>query len=295
MTQPAPNTSDFTCTNPACGVTLRAGTRFCATCGTAAGPAAPPQPPQPPFPSRGVGGIGGLGGGYATGVVADRSIDVQMAPEWAYNHATQALQSLNAEVSGAAPGPIMAVIPYKSLGKPVRFNCQINIQPAGPVTTRFSYGVKVDWGSTMLIMGILGAFGLFNVMFLTGVVGPLAPLASIAALGWAAYDYAVAVPNKLAGQLQKRLALAPSQPGAVQEPAPSNVTPISPVFTQAPVSQPVAPQVVTPQPVAPAPAAPSPEPEDIVARIEKLAALRDKGLLSEAEFDKRRTELLDRL
>lgn len=292
MTQPAPNTSDFTCTNPACGVSLRAGTRFCATCGTAtgvadtSGPAAPPQPPQPPFPPRGSGGLGGMSGGYAAGVVTDRSIDVQMAAEWAYNHATQALQSLNAEVNGAAPGPITAIIPYKSLGNPVRFNCQINIQPAGPASTRLSYGIKVDWGSTMLIMGILVAFGLFNVMFLTGVVGPLAPLASVVSIGWAAYDFAVAVPNKLAAQLQKRLAQAPSQPASA--PAPSNVTPISPTFT--PMQQPAAPQ-----PAAPAPAPAAPEPDDIVARIEKLATLRDKGLLSEAEFDKRRAELLDRL
>lgn len=295
MNQINPDTTPQSlCSNPACGAANRAGTRFCASCGTAlsaaqaATPAQPAYipPPQPPrFNSS-----SGL-----QPLATDKAADVQMAPEWAFHHVVQALQAMQGQIdSQTPPHGLTATLNKKSIGNPICFRCQVSVKPTGPTSSRIVYGIKVDWNSTFLMLGILVAAGAFNILFLTMSIGPLAPLLSVVAIGWAAYDYAIGMPNRLAADLQKRL-LTPATPAAlppVQQPAPqaapSNVTPLptaaAPSFT---------PQVFTPAPD-PVPAQPS-DSDDIVARIEKLAALKDKGLISEAEFDKRRAELLDRL
>ncbi|WP_424931210.1 SHOCT domain-containing protein [Amaricoccus macauensis] len=51
----------------------------------------------------------------------------------------------------------------------------------------------------------------------------------------------------------------------------------------------------SPVPAAPAPQASASSEDDIIAKIEKLAALQQKGILTQAEFDEKKTELLARL
>ncbi|MCI4679887.1 SHOCT domain-containing protein [Rhodoblastus acidophilus] len=75
------------------------------------------------------------------------------------------------------------------------------------------------------------------------------------------------------------------------QPAPAPQAPAAP----APEPEPAA-FAPSPVPPAPAPAAPSTaSDQDIFATIEKLAGLRDKGILSEEEFAKKKAELLSRL
>ena len=284
MTQIAPEmSSDTLCPNPACGAANRAGTRFCASCGTSLGGTSsggaptpqlvPVMPPQPPRFQAQAGMVP---------VATDKSADVQLAPEWAYNHLTQALQGMNAEiVTQSPPAGLSAVLSRKAIGNPIRFRCQAVIQATGPASSRIAYGIKVDWHSTILMLGLLTGIGAFNLMFLTMSVGLWAPLLSAVALGWAVYDYSIAVPNKLAGELHKRLMAGPQVAPAPAPVAPSNITPMPHV----------APPPVAASPVAPAPAAD----DDIIVRLEKLAVLKDKGLISATEFDNRRAELLDRL
>lgn len=226
--------------------------------------------------------------GNVAAVPTDRTLDLPMATHQAYAHLTEALQSMSADITQPHhPTGLLASIPYKSLGTPLRFRCQAVLQPTGPSATRLSYGIKVDWSSTFVVLGILVAVGLINIMFLSMWVGVLAPLCSIGGIGWAVYDYAVGIPNKLAAQVQKKLATAPVQP---VQPAPT------PMPAAAPVAAPVTgPSLVkTPDP-APAPAPASASEDDVIAKIEKLAVLKGKGLISDAEFEQRRTELLDRL
>jgi hypothetical protein len=236
-----------------------------------------PAPPTIPPPRPNFAGNTGA-------VPTDRTLDVPATPHVVYDQLTQALQSMSAEITHPMhPSGLLAVIPYKSLGTPLRFRCQAILQPAG-AGTRMSYGIKVDWSSTFVVLGILAALGLINVMFLSMWVGVLAPLCSIAGIGWAVYDYAVGMPNRLATQLQKKIASAPlTQPAhSTSAPAPTHA---APSLAKAPVPAP-----------APAPAAPAASGEDdVIAKIEKLAALKTRGLISEAEFEQRRTELLDRL
>lgn len=287
-TAPDPASSaapDVLCSNPACGAANRAGTRFCATCGTAIAGAAPSMPPPapiaPPQPPR----FNGMGHGS---IPTDRSVDVAMAAEWAHNHAVQALGAMHAEITASTPpSGLSAVILKKAIGNPLRFRCQISVQPTGPTSSRISFGVKVDWGSTMLMLGLIAAIGVFNLMFLTMSVGLWAPLFSACALGWAVYDYAIAVPNRIAGHLSGLLSGAPAAAPAPSQPQPAPASP-APAAAVTPIR---------PQPaVGATESAPAASDDgDIVTRIEKLSTLKDRGLISEAEFERRRADLLDRL
>ncbi|MCF4165276.1 SHOCT domain-containing protein [Zavarzinia compransoris] len=75
----------------------------------------------------------------------------------------------------------------------------------------------------------------------------------------------------------------------VPPPAPQEV----PVPTATEIPAPDSAGLEVPAPASPAQAAPSAA--DIIATIEKLAALRDKGILSDAEFAAKKAELLSRL
>ncbi|EGF92511.1 hypothetical protein ABI_09480 [Asticcacaulis biprosthecium C19] len=275
--------SDLVCTNPACGARNRAGTRFCASCGTAIGASAAPDqplptpqpsyvpPPQPPRFNPALPGMHGM-----PAITPDRFTDLALPAHEACDRAIAAVQSLGGDVSAQNP-PLgfMAILPRRLLGSTVRFRSNVAVQAAGPSSTRVGIGIKPDWGSTLIFLGIIGGIGLFNVFFLTMSVGLLAPLLSIAGFGWAVYDIAVGIPNKLAGQFEKALT------GGVATPI--RPTP-APAFTPAPVP-----------PAAPAETPASTDEADIIAKIEKLAGLRDKGLIDAAEFERRRTDLLDRL
>jgi hypothetical protein len=236
--------------------------------------------------------------GAAGAVPTDRSLDLATTPDRVYASLTDALQSLGADITNPhQPSGLLAVIPYKSLGTPLRFRCQAIIQPT-PSGSRLAYGIKVDWSSTFVVLGILVAIGVINIMFLSMWVGVLAPLCSIGGIGWAVYDYAVGIPNKLAAQVQKKLASAPSAQPAYSATAP--VQPAQPAPAPMPAAAPVTAPVTgpslvkTPDP-APAPVPASASEDDVIAKIEKLAVLKGKGLISDAEFEQRRTELLDRL
>jgi hypothetical protein len=189
------------------------------------------------------------------------------------------------------PGGVMAVIPYKSLGTPLRFRFHATMQTTGPSSSRIAYGIKVDWSSTFVVLGILVAIGLINIMFLSMWVGVIAPLCSIAGIGWAVYDYAVGIPNRLAAQVEKKLVTTPSPQDTYIAPAPAPA-PVD-ATPQAPSTAPSLVKAPLPAP-APTTLAASSE-DDVIAKIEKLAVLKTKGLISDAEFEQRRTELLDRL
>jgi hypothetical protein len=88
--------------------------------------------------------------------------------------------------------------------------------------------------------------------------------------------------------------LPPNEPNSAATAAPGSPSP----------PQQSAPPVNTPEPPKPTlaapPQAPSPNPaglplRDEAAQLLKLRALRDKGLITEAEYEKKRKEILDRL
>lgn len=88
-------------------------------------------------------------------------------------------------------------------------------------------------------------------------------------------------------------ARSPATPPAAAAPAPAD----SPRHDSAPeprATPPAAPPAPPPAPAPAAEAAPAPA-NDIFTMLERLAALRDKGILSAAEFEAKKTELLSRL
>ncbi|ESQ76898.1 hypothetical protein AEYBE204_18655 [Asticcacaulis sp. YBE204] len=218
-------------------------------------------------------------------MTVDKHADVALPADQAYQRAEAILSEMKADIAAPIPpASLMALIPHKGFGNPIRFRCQVMIQPTGPTSSRVAFGIRTDWNSTFLTLGIMGGICLFNIFFLTAAVGLLAPLFSIAAMGWIVYDYATAIPNRIGKQLGTRLTSGVSAPA----PQPAPIVAMTPA---APPPQPAAPQAPVPVPPAPLPT----EETDIIARIEKLAVLRDKGLLSPEEYESRRTALLDRL
>lgn len=270
----AGQTAETTC--PSCGASNRAGTRFCASCGAGLTAQAPPPPPVPPIaPPHGRFGYGAAGFGQ---MATDTNLDVGLPPDQAFLHAERVLAAMNADIVSATPATsLSAILPHKGFGKPLRFRTQINLQPAGPGRSRVSYGVKIDWNSAFMVMAIVGGLGVFNILFMTAAIGILAPLCSVVAFGWLIFDYQSGIPAKIGRQLGQRLSAAPQQ----SQPQPGPQYTPQPAPTPAPFSRPQGQAGETEA--------------DIIAKIEKLAALHEKGLLSSEEFDKRRGELLDRL
>lgn len=106
---------------------------------------------------------------------------------------------------------------------------------------------------------------------------------------------------------------APAPVTPAPEPATASAPPPAPVFEPTPVVPAAAPMpapslVTPPQPTPPAPAAPAPaaaapaaateavpSADAILSAIERLAGLRDKGILTDEEFSAKKTELLSRL
>lgn len=93
---------------------------------------------------------------------------------------------------------------------------------------------------------------------------------------------------------------AAAEPAAVKEPSSPEPAAAAPApKAEAAVSgapEPSAPaSTPSPAPAASAPQASAPSDDDIIAKIEKLAALQQKGILTQAEFDEKKTELLARL
>lgn len=74
--------------------------------------------------------------------------------------------------------------------------------------------------------------------------------------------------------------------------APTNSTPL-PSATLVPPAK--APDVAAPMQVPPAPPATGASARDEAAQLQKLRELRDKGLITESEYEKKRKEIIDRL
>lgn len=326
MTTPAPlppqsaaPSGEVVCGNAACGASNRAGMRFCASCGTPLNSTAgatptgpqpsapvPPAPPQPPVSGqRSYGPMGGLGGGLggAASMNNAKSLDLALPQEAAFYQVTQAVQNLNGEVQTQTPPPgLSAVFARKSLGSPIRFRAQVLVAASGPNSSRVTYGVSVEWGSTFMMLGIFVAFGLFNIMFLSMSTGLFAPLLSIAAIGLAVYDYAVRLPNKIGEEFRARLSSMPAPPvtptdqryGSPFDPRPTPAQTPAPMPAPAPVPTPVT-EAPMPETAPTPPPAPAVTEADIVRKIEQLSSLKDRGLLTEVEYERRRNELLDRL
>ncbi|MCA8885230.1 MAG: SHOCT domain-containing protein [Hyphomonadaceae bacterium] len=169
---------------------------------------------------------------------------------------------------------------WSTLGFGIKYDGDLQVQPAGPgqVTARFS--LKLQWGSAMGLIISQGVMVIIAAMF-NPYYAAFALFLILGSMGFTAWSLSSSVPEKTLGEFIKNL-----QSGG-----------------QAPAFQPAPQPSFTPQP-APAPApAPTPAPAPagdgnaaaIMEQIKQLGSLRDAGVLTPDEFESKKAELLKRI
>ena len=210
----------------------------------------------------------------------------------AYN---QALNALNVSANGitnqvtwqqpphAAKFETVCKSFWSTAGFGIKYDGELQVQPAGPGQVTARYTLKVQWGSAMgliITQGLCAAiaatnpylFG-FALFFILGI------------MGYTAWNIASNLPEKALQQFMRAL-----QGGAA--PTANAFTPQQQTQAQPATQQHVAPQPVAP---APAPAAPTNDSAVIMEQIKQLGALKDAGILTADEFETKKAELLKRL
>jgi hypothetical protein len=267
---------------PSCGAGNAQAAKFCGSCGATinggaqAGPGSPPQPPPyPPNNSRfNVGGMGVIGG------PADIQSIAPMDPLQAFAHVEQTLMACGGRAMMQNPPSSMHIeIPYKDLwltgGMPVRFRGLMTFTPQGPKQTLLQSKLAIDWGSAALVpilVLVTAAFAgfmnpLFFMMYL--IFGAMCAGASAWMLATSGQTKAAA---KFVG------ALSGVQPNLA---APKFEMPKMPGGGQQDWASPQQKQ-----------AAADPAPME---QLERLAKLRDAGVVTAEEFEAKKAELLKRL
>jgi Short C-terminal domain len=298
---------------PSCTAPNAPTAKFCGSCGAAmapgAGPTPPPLPPTPPPmppmppPSRfGMGGMGSMpGAGFDAQSIAP------MAQRETFDHIVRSLPNVDAQALGQQPpSSIMVEVAAKKMGMNSRYRGMITLQAQGAQQTVVQVKLGVDWGST--IPSFLLIAGFFVVMWATssmsiytiGMAG-FYPIFGILALAATAWQYSSLYPKQVANTLLTRLS------GGGAAPAPNaggfkmpnigggglggfkmpNLGGGASPFGQSPQQPPMA------APAAPPPAAAA-EPSAIEA-LERLAKLRDSGIVTAEEFEAKKAEILKRL
>lgn len=298
---------------PACGAANTQTAKFCGSCGAAmagagggaplppaAPPMPPPMPPQPPINSRfGMGGAG-MGGAFQAQSIAP------MDQRATFNHILNALPGANAQAIGQQPpSVIMVEVADKKLGMTQRYRGTITLAPQGAQQTIVQARLSVDWGSTIGMFAVIAVIGVISAMMsasnlYTMHLAGFNILIMIIALALTAWQLSSDFPRKVANTLLLRLAggaaPAPAQTGGFQMPKVGDLKMpgmggANP-FAQQPAQQPAQPPMeqYTPPPAAPPAAEPSP-----IEQLERLAKLRDSGIVTAEEFEAKKAEILKRL
>ncbi|MCR9279368.1 MAG: SHOCT domain-containing protein [Pseudomonadaceae bacterium] len=269
--------TDTTC--PKCQSSNPVGAKFCSSCRNplkaAPGPGPTPPPPPPPRP-----GPGGMLGGL-NGKTANKQFSGD--PDTIYAHLANEIHSTEgAEVQQQVPPQqISAKMPFKSLGttigQVIKVDTIIAVTPVSPGQCQVSITSKTDASTT----GSVWAYSLaiwFLIVFLWGFA-PFMIIVALAACGFGWWTLQSSPGEKISKGLFDMLA----KNAGVAAPTP-NATP-SPSPQQAPPAQ---PQAAPP----PSPAASE---DEIFDRIRKLAELKEAGAITEADFEAKKADLLERL
>lgn len=233
-----------------------------------------------------------------------------------FDHIVRSLPNASAQALGQQPpSSIMIEVAAKKLGMNSRYRGMVTLQPQGPQATVVQVKLGVDWGSTIpSFLLIAGCFLIMWMMSSTNIytigLAPFYPLFGILALAGTAWQYSSQFPKQVANTLLTRLSggaapasnanagggfkmpnLGGGSVGGFKMPGGDNTVggfkmPNAGGFAQPP-QQPVQP----PPPVTPQAAAePSP-----IEQLERLAKLRDAGVVTAEEFEAKKAEILKRL
>jgi len=208
----------------------------------------------------------------------------------AYAQATRAIGATSGEIVWQNPPQAAKfLLSRKNIwttgGVALKYDGDLTVQQLAPgqVTARFA--LKLQWNSAipLFVLQVLAVIvaAMINPYFMYFAL--ILIIVSIAATAWNASS---GVPDKALDDIIRNL-----QTGA---PAPG-FSPVYPNGYQAPPPQPVMQQPAPPTPAPQPAAAPSGDTAAIVEQIKQLAALRDAGALTPAEFEAKKAELLARI
>lgn len=310
---------------PSCSAPNAPAAKFCGACGasmtgaaTGGGPTPPPlPPPPPPMPPQSRFGMGGMGA--MTGAGFDAQSVAPMGQRETFEHIVRTLPNADAQALGQQPpSSIMVEVASKKMGMNSRYRGMITLQPQSAQATVVQVKLGVDWGSTIpsflliagcfLVMWMMSSTNMYTIGF-----APFYPLFGILALAGTAWQYSSQYPKQVATTLLTRLSggAAPvanagaggfkmpnlggggfKMPGADGTVGGFKMPNAGGGFhtPQQTPAQPVQPQQPQ-QPVTP-PAAVEPSP---IEQLERLAKLRDAGVVTTEEFEAKKAEILKRL
>jgi hypothetical protein len=188
---------------------------------------------------------------------------------------------------GAAKFETICKSTWTTLGFAIKYDGDLQIQPAGPGQVTARYSLKLQWGSAMGLIISQGVMVLIAAMFNPYILA-FALFFIIGSMAFTAWNLSSGVPEKTLTEFIKHL-----QGGG------------APAAGYAPQSFQPAPQPFTPAPQAAGPA-PTPQPAPvstggggnataIMEQIKQLGALRDAGVLTPEEFEAKKAELLKRI
>lgn len=262
-----------------------------------------PQMPQMPQMANMARGFSGAGGGNS------KQVNVAGSPAAVFDTAMRVIEGMGAEMHYRQPPQgAKFLLAYKStwstMGVPIKYDGDVQVAPNGADQSVVRLSLKVRWGSAMplfLTQAALTFFGsMFNLYFAVYFFFILALF-----LGITAWTVSGSLPEKLLKDIGDKIGqgagFAPApQAQAYAAPQPQAYQP-----TPAPAYQPAPQPAPAPMPAAQAPTPVTPavpvglsggdDTARIMEQIKQLGALKDAGILSAAEFEAKKAELLARI
>jgi hypothetical protein len=236
----------------------------------------------------------GFAGGASGGV--NKQATFSGSAQDAFNQAINALNAASNASKGAIGSQVTWQQPpsaatfetickstWSTLGFAIKYDGDLQVQPAGPGQVTARYSLKLQWGSAMGLIISQGVMVLIAAMFNPYILA-FALFFILGSMGFTAWNLSSGMPEKTLTEFMKQL--QGGAPATSFAPQPSQ--PMAQAFAPAP--QPPAP---APQPAAPT--APGGDAAAIMEQIKQLGSLRAAGVLTPEEFEAKKAELLKRI
>lgn len=212
----------------------------------------------------------------------------------AFNQAVNALNAASASSKGQINSQITWQQPpsaarfetifkstWSTLGFAIKYDGDLQIQPASPGQVTARYSLKLQWGSAMGLIISQGVMVLVAAMF-NWAIAAYALFFIVGSMAYTAWNLSSNLPEKTLTEFMKHLQGSGAAPAAA--------------FTQQPFQPPPQPQHTPPPAPTPAPAAAGAAgAAAIMEQIKQLGGLRDAGVLTPEEFETKKAELLKRI
>jgi len=270
------------------------GAQFCGSCGgNLAGAPPPPPPAQNNFQNMAFSAAGG----------SQEQTMTPLSPDAAFDAAMSQLTAASAQFTWQQR-PTGIRFKYAKFsccaGFKVKYEGALNITPYGPGQSQISLSLKAANGD-MVMEWIMVAICLVLFIVMTAYTFQIFSIVLAGLLG-VAWVFVVTskLPKDTARQFLQKIGAGPAM--AVLGPMPTHAAQPIPPAPPAPHPVPSPPPPAPPAPPPPEPSAPlrAPPPpaaghDAAVAQLKALAGLREQNLITQEEFDAKKSEILTRM